>query len=149
VSWRHAFEHGRIVLAAALLLCAGLAANTRPFLADRSSRTTRGHDTDVITREAERYESLRLWLPAQGTIGYLQPDDWPTAGAQQRFYLAEYELTPRVVVMSTAPEFVVVVPEASVAGGEDRGTGSRDARLVDHVLYQRFDNGLRIFRRFR
>lgn len=149
MSRRHVFERGRRVLATALLLCAGLAANTPPFLADRSARTTRGNDTDVITQESKRYEPLVFWLPPQGTIGYLQPDDWPTPRAQRRFYLAEYALTPRAVVMSTAPEFVIVVPEASVAGGEVRGTASQDARLAGHVLYQRFDNGLRIFRRLR
>ena len=87
-------------------------------------------------------------LPARGVVGYLQPDDWPAAGAQRRFYLAEYSLTPRIVVMGTAPDFLIVVPEASIEGN-DSGTVSRDPRLADFALLRRFNNGLRVFRRIK
>ncbi len=50
-------------------------------------------------------------------------------------------------MMGTEPEFVIVVPEASAQGGESHGAASTDARLADFVLFERFDNGLRIFRR--
>ena len=74
----------------------------------------------------ERYLPLVASLPARGVIGYLQPDDWPSAGAQLRFYLAEYSLTPRVVVMATTPDYVIVTLKASVEG-DDSGTVSRDS----------------------
>jgi hypothetical protein len=101
-----------------------------------------------VQQEAQRYLPLIASLPARGVVGYLQPDDWPSPDAQRRFYLAEYSLTPRIVVMSTVPEFVIVVPEASVESDDTR-TVSRDPRLEDFVLLERFDNGLRIYRRIK
>ncbi len=129
------------------MLYAGLRANLGPARADRRLLSDRGDGLDIVTEEAQRYLPLISSLPPRGVVGYLQPDDWPAAGAQRRFYLAEYSLTPRVVVMSTAPEYVIVVPEASVAG--DSGGISRDPRLADFALLQRFDNGLRVFRRLK
>ncbi len=139
----------RIFLATAFLLYTGLRANLGPARADRRLLSDRGNGLDIVTEEAQRYLPLISSLPARGVVGYLQPDDWPAAGAQRRFYLAEYSLTPRVVVMSTAPEYVIVVPEASVAGDDNSRGISRDPRLADFVLLQRFDNGLRVFRRIK
>jgi hypothetical protein len=145
----YAFERIRIFLAAACLLSVGLMADVAPLLADWRLFAAKGNQPDMVTQEAQRYLPLISSLPAQGTVGYFQPDDWPTADAIRRFYLAEYALTPRVVVFGTAPQFVIVVPEVSIEGGEDRGLASRDPRLNDFALYEHFDNGLRIFRRLK
>ena len=144
-----AFARMRIILATALLLYAGLRANLGPARADQRLLTERADNLDIVTEEAQRYLPLIASLPARGVVGYLQPDDWPAAAAERRFYLAEYSLTPRIVVMSTAPEYVIVVPEASVAGDGSAGASSRDPRLAGLVLLKRFDNGLRVFRRIR
>ena len=77
-------------------------------------------------------------LPAGGTVGYLQTDDWPAENAVRRFYEAQYTLTPRVLVIGTSPEFIIVVPEASI-----------DARLADFALFVHVENGLRVFRRLK
>jgi hypothetical protein len=147
VPWRVLFRI-RVLLAAAFLLWAGLSAGMRPFLADWRSSAAKGDRADIISREATRFALLVGSLPAGGTVGYLPTDHWPAADDVRRFYLAEYALTPRIVVIGTAPEFVIVVPEASVEDGESVGTAARDPRLAGFVLYQRFSNGVRIFRRF-
>ena len=139
----------RILLAAAFLLWAGLTAGIRPLLADWRSVASRGVEPDLVTREDQRLAPLVSSLPAQGTVGYLPPDKWPAINEVQRFYLAQYALTPRIVVIGTTPEFVIAVPEASVEGADRLGAAAADPRLAGFVLYQRLGNGLRIFRRFK
>jgi hypothetical protein len=146
---RNAFARIRVCLAAACLLTVGLRANIAPLLTDWRTFADNGNRPDIVTREAKRYEPLISSLPIQGTVGYFQPDDWPTADAVRRFYLAEYALTPRIVVFGTAPQFVIVVPEVSVESVEKPGLASRDPRLTDYALYEKFDNGLRVFRRLK
>ena len=138
----------RILLASVFLLYVGLRGGLGPALADWQLVATREYKSDVVSQEAQRYLPLIASLPARGVVGYLQPDDWPVAGAQRRFYLAEYSLTPRIVVMGTASDFVIVVPEASVESN-DSGAVSRDPRLSDFALLRHFDNGLRVFRRIK
>ena len=142
------FSRIRILLAAALLVSVSLLGGLGPALADWQLIATGGYKSDVVPQEAQRYLPLIGSLPTRGVVGYLQPDDWPDAGAQRRFYLAEYSLTPRIVVMGTAAEYVIVVPEASVESIES-GTVSSDPRLADFVLLRRFENGLRVFRRIK
>lgn len=136
----------RVLLAAILLLSAGLLGGLRPALADWRTVATGEYKSDPVREDARRYLPLLASLPARGLVGYLQPDDWPSPDAQRRFYLAEYSLTPRIVVMGTVPEYVIVVPEASIQGGDPEDV-SRDPRLADFVLLRRFSNGLRVFRR--
>jgi len=138
----------RIVLAAVLLVGVGLTGGIAPALAEWRLIASGDYKADVVQQEAQRYLPLIASLPARGVVGYLQPDDWPSPDAQRRFYLAEYSLTPRIVVMSTVPEFVIVVPEASVESDDTR-TVSRDPRLAGFALLERFDNGLRVFRRIK
>lgn len=142
------FELGRIriLVAAVVLLSVGFRGAIVPALADWRFVASGEYKADVVAEIARRYPPLVASLPARGLVGYLQPNDWPAAGAQLRFYLAEYSLTPRIVVMSTAPDYVIVAPEASLEG-DDSGTISRDPRLAEFVLLRRFDNGLRVFRR--
>jgi hypothetical protein len=145
---RLGLDRVRVVGGTAVLLSLGIAANCSPYLADRRAAAAQGVQPDAITQDEQRVETLALWLPAQGTIGYLQPLDWPSADAQRRFYVAEYALAPRVIVMSTAPEFVIATPEA-FAGPDALHSTSTDPRLADHVVYRQSGNGLRIFRRIR
>jgi hypothetical protein len=134
-------------LAVAFLLWAGLGAGIPPLLADWRSLAARGDEPDIVTREDQHYAPLAASLPAGGTVGYLPPEGWPAIDEVRRFYLAQYALTPRIVVIGTAPEFVIVVPDASVEAGESLGAAAGDPRLAGFVLHQRLDNGLRIFRR--
>ena len=103
---------------------------------------------DVVEREDRRYAPVAASLPAGGTIGYLPLENWPAVDAIRRFYLAQYALTPRIVVLGTAPEFVIVVPEVSVKGEDIPGAIARDPRLAGFGLYKQLSNGMRIFRRF-
>jgi hypothetical protein len=137
-----------MVVGTAVLLSAGIVANSSAYFADRRAATARGVQPDAVTEDGRRYDALARWLPARGTIGYLQPADWPSADAQRRFYLAEYALAPRVIVMSTAPEFVIVTPEAS-AGPDALNSTATDPRLPDHVVYSHSSDGLRVFRRLK
>lgn len=146
----YAFGRTRICLAAASVLTVGLFSEVAPVRADWRAFVAQGHQPDLITRDLQRYAPLLSQLPPQGTVGYLPPDDWPTADAVRRFYLAEYALTPRVVVIGTtlpSVQFVIVGPEASLEGGGTPGRSSPDRRLTDFALYRYFDNGVRVFRR--
>ena len=145
---RTGLDRVRVVVGTAVLLSAGIVANCSPYLADRRAAAAQGGQPDAITQDGLRFDALTLWLPARGTIGYITPSDWPSADAQRRFYLAEYALAPRVIVMSTAPEFVIATPEA-FTGPDALNSTSTDPRLPDHVVYHRSSNGLQVFRRIR
>ena len=141
-----AFARARFVLATAILLAIALRGAIPPLLADWRSFASRTDPVDLVTGEAQPYDALISSLPARGAVGYLQPDDWPSPDAQRRYYLAQYMLTPRLVTMGVAAEFVIVSPEASVT--EDAASGAiADPRLAGFVLLKHFANGYRIFRR--
>jgi hypothetical protein len=142
-----AWRHVRILVAAAILLAPGIDAAVRAILSDWRSVASRERAPDFLTREIQRYEPLIPSLPLSGTVGYLQPQDWPSNDAILRFYLAEYALAPRVIVPGTAPDFVIVVPEALVDDLDGRAGPSRDSRLAGFMHYARVHNGMRIFRR--
>jgi hypothetical protein len=143
--WRALFGF-RIVLATALLLAVAVYAGGGAIMSDWRSVAAAGTQADLFTSIVRRYDPLISSLPRDGTIGYLQTAAWG-GNDVLAYFLAAYALTPRIVVPGTAPDFVVVVPEASVDDGERLGTMSRDSRLAGFALYARFANGLRIFRR--
>jgi hypothetical protein len=145
---RRGLDRVRVVVGTAVLLSAGIVANRSHYLAERRAAAARAGQPDAITRYLQRFEPLTLWLPAHGTVGYLAPSDWPSADAQRRFYLAAYALAPRVIVMSTMPEFVIATPEA-FADPNALASTSTDPRLPEHVLYRRWSNELGVFRRIR
>ena len=99
-----------------------------------------------MTREGQRYLPLVVSLPSSGTVGFLM-DEPPSDLGTLRFMLAQYVLTPRLVVMGSAPTYVIVGPEASVPEQDRRGSASRDPRLHGFTLYERISNGMRVFRR--
>ena len=138
----------RMLTATVFLVWAGLSAGIPPLLTDWRLRAARGADPDVVVRETQRFAALVASLPIGGTIGYLPPARWPASDEARRFFLAQYVLTPRIVVIGTSPEFVIVVPEAAVEDGDSPGAAARDPRLAGFVLYERLSNGIRVFRRF-
>jgi hypothetical protein len=136
-----------ITFATTLIVGLGVQANLGPALADWT-RIGTPRLQDVPGEQDRLYRSLVVSLPASGRIGYLLPADWPDSVAVARFYLASYALTPRLIVLGTDPEFVIVTPEASIPGDQDPSSlTSTDPRLAGFVLVRRFDNGVRIFRR--
>jgi len=106
--------------------------------------------SDSVSEQNRAYKELIPWLPERGRVGYIPTEDWPSAGAIQLFYVAEYALTPRVIVIDTTPEFVIAHPGSPT--GVDKGvviTPDRDPQLDGFVLYKTAESGLRIFRRAR
>jgi hypothetical protein len=142
-----AFARGRFIVAAAILVAVALCGAVPRLLADWRTLRSRPERLDLVAQEALPYEALVSSLPVRGAVGYLQPDDWPSPDAQRRFYLAQYALTPRLVSMGVAAEFVIVSPQASVTGDIVPGAMSADPRLAGFVLQTRFANGFRVFRR--
>jgi hypothetical protein len=104
--------------------------------------------SDVVDLHDRMYRSLIPWLPASGRVGYLQPADWPSPLAVQRFYLAEYALAPRLVALGTDAEFVIVTQEAMARGDGERASPP-DKRLDGFLPVRSFESGIHIFRRIR
>ena len=135
-------------LATAIVAWIGFHAHMPALLGDWRHVHAPGSPPDVVDLHDRMYRSLIPWLPASGRVGYLQPADWPSPQAIQRFYLAEYALAPRLVALGTDAEFVIVTPEAKAHGGGEK-TSLPDTRLDGFVLVRRFESGIHIFRRVR
>jgi hypothetical protein len=136
----------RIPLAAAVLLWAGLHAGVRPVLEDWRLLATEA-DPDSVASVARRLQPLAFSLPLTGTVGYLPPPNWPAEDVVRRFYLTQYVLTPRILELGTAHEFVIAPPDASVGSAERLGSLSPDPRLAGFALYAQVADGSRVFRR--
>jgi hypothetical protein len=133
-------------VAVAFLL--GITANAELPSIRSDWRRIREARPDAVTRDEEQFRSLIAFLPTRGRIGYLQPPDWPGAAAVRRFYVAQYALAPRLIVMHTEPEIVIVTPRASGASGATRGASVlSDPRLAGFQLAARSATGVRLFRR--
>lgn len=159
------FTRSRTFAAIALLVWAAYRAYQAPLAEDRRLVGLPARESDPIDAIDRRYQDVTAALPVTGVVGYLTPASGETYGG---FYVAEYALTPRIVVPSvpistpsvtpsvtpSAPgadaEFVIVPPEA-LAGDEpvEVGSSSRDPRLQGFLLYRAFESGVRIFRRVR
>src|SRR5262245_4046978 len=135
----------RTLLAAVLLCSLGLRAGIRSITDDWRTLATpwRG---DFLSQELLRYQPLVSSLPQSGLIGYLA-EQRTNAIAAQRFYAAQYALTRRLLVPGSGPTYVIVDPDALIPDAGGRGTESADPRLRSYSLYERFPNGLRVFRR--
>jgi hypothetical protein len=140
-------RHVRLLLAAIIVMAAGIDANLLPTLGswrhlDRAPSISGVEERDRLYRE------LAPWLPPTGQIGYIPPPDWPSPDAVRDFYLASYALAPRRVVVGTAPEFVIVPAAASVAPGTDPSAPtSNNPRLAGFGLVRTGTGGTRLFRR--
>ena len=138
----------RVVAAAVFLAINGAVSAIPPLADDWHALTAVRSRPDPVSELDRAYKALVPWLPKNGRIGYKPTEDWPGADAVQKFYLAEYALTPRLIVMDTAPEFVIAHP--GPPSGVEKGvliTPARDAQLAGFVLYETAESGLRIFRR--
>ena len=136
----------RLLLAIVVIATIGLRGGVPPIVANWRSYAGR-QERDFVSREAERYPALVQSLPASGAIGYL-PEEHQTNEAFLRFSIAQYVLTPRVVVLGTQANYVIAGPETLTPDDDVRGAPSRDPRLRGFVLYASFPNGMRVFRRF-
>lgn len=126
----------------------GFHAHMPALLADWRHVRAPGSPPDVIELHDRMYRSLIPWLPASGRVGYLQPADWPSHQAIQRFYLAEYALAPRLVALGTDADFVIVTPEARTRGGGENAS-LPDTRLDGFWRVRSFESGIHLFRRVR
>lgn len=73
----------------------------------RRAARVRG-SVDVALAQDRRLEPLRSILPEYGVVGYHDPDQENGGiGAVQSFYLSQYALAPRVLLISAEPEFVI------------------------------------------
>src|SRR5262249_40447613 len=140
----------RVSLAAALLLFIAVSSQLPPLRADwRQLISTRQHP-DPITEQDRAYHALIPWLPKNGRIGYLQPPNRSPVDATRRFFLAEYALTPRVVVMDTQPEFVIISSDPETDTGQNPAiSDAADPSVAGFTLYRQANRGLSIFRRLR
>jgi len=137
----------RILVAIGFILTAGIMALVEPIRADRRTYVAMASDGDAVTRETARYRDVMASLPVRGTIGFLAPDILDASDATMRYYVAQYALTPRVIVLGTDAEYVIAIPEASPEDEEPTGTASRDPRLTNFMLVKRLGNGIRIYKR--
>ena len=98
----------------------------------------RPHDR-MAEQEAE-FLAFVPYLPAAGSIGYLQPFDGWSDSAVRTHYAAQYALAPRVVPEHRSQEFVIVASGAARPGGEPR--------LAGFFPVATFPGGHSLFRRF-
>jgi hypothetical protein len=136
----------RTQIAAAVLAGVGMYSGLPPALREWRLAHESRRPLDVVTMSDQRFRVLVSALPRKGTIGYLPPPDWPGVDAVRQFYLAQFALTPRLVVFGTDAEFVIAVPEAV---GPRAGDATGDARLATLSLEASFSNGLKVFRRMK
>ena len=141
----HAIDRTRVLLAVLLLASLGLRGSLLSIGTDRQF-LAKNPGPDLISREAARYQVLVASLPGSGTVGYLL-EEAPSSYASLLFMLAQYALTPRLVVSGAGADYVIVPPEAGVADDAEHGRASQDPRLRGFILYERFPNGMRVFRR--
>ena len=118
----------RTQIAAALLAGVGMYSGLPSALREWRLAHESRRPLDVVTTADQRFRVLVSALPRTGTIGYLPPPGWPGVDAVRQFYLAQFALTPRLVVFGTDADFVIAVPEAVRARAGD-ATG--DARLAN------------------
>jgi hypothetical protein len=138
----------RVSLAAAFLVLVALSADVPQLRTDWLGLTS-ARPVDPIAEQERAYKALIDWLPQTGRIGYKPPADWPSDQAVLRFYVAEYALTPRLVVLDLAPEFIIVDPGAASIDNAPAISVNSDPGLPGFALYRKAESGLRVFRRVR
>lgn len=135
-------DSARLVLAVVFLLIVGVPGYIARIRDERTIAISTG-GADAASRAQVSFDALKPFVPLKGRIGYLQPSDWPRAEAIFLFYLAEYSLTPRLVVFGTDADFVIAVPQTGVQAD----AAASDPRLNGFALVHRFQDGLLLFRR--
>jgi hypothetical protein len=138
------FARVRTLAAIGFVLAVG---GTALFTSVRADRRAFSQAVDHVSSEHDRYRDVIASLPVRGTVGFLPPDTGDASDATMRYYVAQYALTPRVIVLGTDAEYVIAIPEASPADEEPTGLPSRDPRLTRFMLVERLDSGIRIYKR--
>jgi hypothetical protein len=137
----------RVSLAAAFLVLVAISADAPQLRADWLGLTS-ARAVDPIAEQERAYKALIDWLPQTGRIGYKPSADWPSDRAVLRFFVAEYALTPRLVVTDLTPEFIIVDPGAPASLDNAPAISiSSDPGLPGFALYRKAESGLRVFRR--
>jgi hypothetical protein len=86
------------------------------------------------------FAAMAPLLPPNGEIGYLEPhQDAGSEDAVRMRYVAQYALSPRVVVARVGSEFLIVPEGAAHPDG--------DSRLDGYFPVMSFPGGHRLFRR--
>ena len=88
------------------------------------------------TAQYDQYVGLRILLPQSGPIGFRSVED---GDRSRRLFFLQYSLAPRLVVDSSATDFVIESGPASGAGSL-----SADANFELRAIV---DDELRVFRR--
>jgi hypothetical protein len=139
------FARARFFAAVGFVLVTGVAALSPSIRADRELHAAM--PIDAVSREHDRYRDAVTSLPVRGTIGFLPPTERHASDATMRYFVAQYALTPRVIVLGTNAEYVIAVPEAAPADDEPTGRPSQDPRLAGFMLIERLESGIRIYKR--
>jgi hypothetical protein len=122
----------RVIAAVLLAWCLALGVSA---LVDARQRPA-----DTMARLDAEFRDFAAYLPASGTVGYLDPVGGWGEEAVKTHYAAQYALAPRVVVTRLDQQFLIVAAGAADPAG--------DPRLNGFVEAARFPSGHRLFRRF-
>lgn len=97
---------------------------------------------DGVTLFEQRLSALKQRLPSSGVIGYLSDADVTAddVDATAMYYLAQYTLTPIIVVRDTEQRYAIGVFNKTPPSAEEL----RSRRLA---LVQDFGNGIQLIRR--
>ena len=102
--------------------------------------TARGRARDRMADLDTEFRVFAAYLPASGTVGYLDPIGGWTEEAVKTHYGAQYSLAPRIVATRLDQQFLIVAAGAADPAG--------DPRLEPFVEVAAFPSGHRLFRRF-
>lgn len=123
----------RIAALLTIVFAAWQALTAQPAVRDVTS--------DHVTQMLAAYRQLTTYLPASGEIGFLMTTDNQTFNSAN-YYVAQYALAPRVVVLPIGPHVRFVITGVNAPPGIDRMPVLQGFELVGLR-----DMGVRVFRR--
>ena len=103
-------------------------------------RVTRAYSVDPVPQLDAEFRTFLFDIPAEGTIGYLEPASGFTDDSVREHFAAQYSLAPRLVVTNINNEFLIVAHNAERPQG--------DPRLEGFIPIASSPSGHRLFRRF-
>ena len=69
---------------------------------------SRERAVDLPERVEQALAPMRHLLPPRGTIGYVSPEKpWTTPDATRAYFLTQYALAPRLVILGSDAEYVI------------------------------------------
>lgn len=103
-------------------------------------QNARRPSSNPVARLDAEFSALAAYLPPRGVIGFLERyEDAGSEDAARTWYVAQYALSPRVVVSRLGPEFLIVARGAAHPDG--------DPRLEGYVHVTTVPGGHQLFRR--